>query len=131
MRDVEYDASALFELLLQADVFCKSFEELSTSQTNLQEYIDQAMDILVDSKQGLITTADNFIFSYMLQLIVRIMCKALLQVMTPEGVIKFRKNIPCSYLHSYLHHQNHFTLKDIIDQEVLETEDNVRYVSAS
>ena len=123
---MENDASTLFELLLKADTYTKSFERLSLSLPTLLDSIKQAMDILMSSKPCHITACDNFILSYTLQLIIRTMCKALMQVMTPEGVLKFRKSIPCSYLHTYLYHQDHFALKDIIDREVLKTVNNKR-----
>lgn len=126
MNDIENDASVLFELLLQADSFNRYFDGLSSSPSALLECITEAIDTLMNSKQCHITTGDNFVLTYTLQLIVRTMCKALLQVMTPEGVIKFRKNIPCSYLDTYLYHQDHFSLKDIVDREVLQSADNER-----
>jgi hypothetical protein len=121
---MENDASVLFDLLLHADTFRNYFEGLSSSPSAILECISQAIAILTSSKQCHITVGDNFVLAYTLQLIVRTMCKALLQVMTPEGVIKFRKSIPCSYLHTYLYHQDHFALKNIIEREVLETAGN-------
>jgi hypothetical protein len=125
---MENDISELFELLLQADSFRSYFEGLSSSPSAILECINQAMEILTSSTQCHITVGDNFVLAYTLQLIVRTMCKALLQVMTPEGVIKFRRSIPCSYLHTYLYHQDHFALKDIVEREVLETDNNKGYV---
>ncbi len=65
-----------------------------------------------------ILTSVHLILSYIIQLIIRSLCKCLMQVMTPEGLIVVRKNIPSSYLHSYLYYQDHFSLKGIIDHEM-------------
>lgn len=121
---MENDASRLFELLLQSNSFNSFFERASSSPSAVLECINQAMYTLMNSKHCHITAGENFVLSYVLQLVVRNMCKALMQVMTPEGLIKFRKSIPRSFLHTYLYQQDHFSLKKIIDREVLRNSDD-------
>lgn len=118
---MENDVSALFKLLLTNEKFKEVFNKIS-SGTALLEYIRQALDHLISGSQVLsIGVHVNFVLSYTLQVIVRSMCKSLMQIMTPESVYRFRKCIPYSYLHIYLHHQGHFALKDIIEHEIIPT----------
>ena len=80
-----------------------------------------AMEVLMSSSDEYplaIVTGVHLILSYIIQLIIRSLCKCLMQVMTPEGLIIVRKNIPSSYLYSYLYYQDHFSLKGIIKQEM-------------
>ena len=126
MKDLENDALRLFELLLQAETFDSLFSSM-TSPMALRECIHQAISVLVlsvSNQRSTITCRDNFVLSYILQLMVRSMCKLLMQVMVPEGLIKFWKKIPCSYLHVYLYHQDHFNFKDIVDREVVAPQQN-------
>ena len=131
VKDLENDSLRLFELLLQVETFDSSFSSM-TSPIALLECIHQAISVLVLSEhnqRNAITSRDNFVLSYILQLMVCSMCKLLMQVMVPEGLIKFWKSIPCSYLHVYLYHQDHFNFKDVIDREVVAPQqDASRYV---
>lgn len=65
-----------------------------------------------------------FVLTYILQLIVGNLSKTLLQIMTPEGFVKFRKSLPPSYMKTYLNDQEHFRIKAVIEQEMLEEEDS-------
>ena len=56
--------------------------------------------------------------SLLVQWLVRYFCKALMQLMTPEALILHERQIPASYIHNYLTFQKHFSLKDLIQQQL-------------
>jgi len=91
-----------------------------SSASSVCRHINLAVKSLVSSEQHplQVTPGANFVLSYILQLISYCMCKSLMQVMTPEGLIKFHERIPPSYLHMYLYDQDHFNLKSVIEREI-------------
>ena len=48
------------------------------------------------------------------QWLVRIICRNIMQLMTPEALVQHRRVIPSSYIKHYLNHQHHFHLKNLI-----------------
>ena len=43
------------------------------------------------------------------------LCKQLMQLMTPEAIILYHKEIPHLLIDNYLSHQQHFSLKKLIN----------------
>ena len=60
----------------------------------------------------------QLIQSLLVQWLVRYFCKALMQLMTPEALVLHERQIPASYIHNYLTYQKHFSLKDLIQQQL-------------
>lgn len=112
------DSVRLFQLQHKNEGFNALFSKPSAKM--ILAYINNAIGCLNGISCPLDMTAGvNYILSYALQLLIRSLCKSLMQIMTPEGLINYWKFIPCSYLDAYLHHQTHFGLKGIIEQEGL------------
>ena len=53
------------------------------------------------------------------QWLIRHLCKTLMQLMTPEAICLQRKKIPSSLINNYLIHQQHFSLKKLLDHHLL------------
>ena len=60
----------------------------------------------------------QLIRSLLVQWLVRYLCKEVMQVMTPEALVLHERQIPASYIHNYLTYQKHFSLKDLIQQQL-------------
>ena len=52
------------------------------------------------------------------QWLTRVVCKTILQLLTPEALVYHRMKIPSSYVTQYLLLQHHFSLKDAIAQQL-------------
>ena len=92
---------------------------LAISQQTLLDGISEAFTALRDVDKGTsihrLSTSACLVVSFLHQYIVRYLCKRLMQLMTPEALISNRKKIPSSYIENYLVHQNHFGLKELLD----------------
>lgn len=51
------------------------------------------------------------------QWLVRISCKRIMQLMTPEALVQHRRKMPSSYIMHYLNEQHHFNLKNLVVQQ--------------
>jgi len=49
------------------------------------------------------------------QILVRCLCKRLMQLMTSDSLCLHHRKIPGSYIQNYLNYQNHFSLKKFIE----------------
>ena len=65
-----------------------------------------------------VAPATQLIWSLLIQWLVRHFCKRLMQLMTPEALVLHERQIPASYIHNYLTYQKHFSLKDLIQQQL-------------
>ncbi len=106
---------------MQNTTFSNEYQKIKTANS-IVEYVKEAVSALTysgDLKQVKIAEGVHLVLSYIVQLVIRSLCKGLMQIMTPEGLVNIRKCIPLSYLHTYMYDQNHFCLKDIIKDEML------------
>ena len=58
------------------------------------------------------------VVSVLQQWLVRHLCKTLMQLMTPEAICLHRRKIPASLIDNYLSHQQHFSLKKLLDHHL-------------
>lgn len=55
------------------------------------------------------------VISAVTQLLVRLLCKKVMQLMTSDSLCVHHRSVPTSYIQNYLNHQNHFSLKGLIE----------------
>lgn len=114
---MELDVESMFGLLCSNPDFDTFVSELNDcSALNAR---DEALHILNNAQHHetpTISVGACFIISLTLQWMVRHLCKTLLQVMTPEAIVLLDQKIPSTYLTHYLNHQEHFDLKELINQ---------------
>lgn len=72
-------------------------------------------------------TDSCLVISVLQQWLVRYLCKRLMQLMTPEALAIHHHHIPTSYCVNYLLHQVHFSLKELIWNQ-LQLMQNPRYI---
>jgi hypothetical protein len=65
-----------------------------------------------------ISSESCFVVMVFVQWLVQYMCKHLLQLMTAEALTLHRKQIPLWCLNTYLRHQSHFCLKNLIERNL-------------
>ena len=94
----------------------------SLSHKFIEEATDEAFSKLFDLQKSADDKIPNLslgaaaIICVLQQWLIRYLCKTLMQLLTPEALIYHRKKIPSSYVESYLNHQHHFSLLDLIKQ---------------
>ena len=67
-----------------------------------------------DKKDAVLTPDGCMVVSFLLQVLVRLFVKKLMNLMTTEAVVLYRNKIPSLYLENYLTNQAHFSLKEVI-----------------
>ena len=122
-QELTYDAEHLFGLV-QSEIQHSNLEELNITTST----IINALNILIttsDASQSetFVTDDIGLIFRLLVQWFVHYLCKALMQLMTPEALALLHKRIPGAYAWSYLVLQEHFSLKCLLSHyyELLRT----------
>ena len=112
----ELDADQLFSIVQH--IYGGVVEQLDC-QTVVQAVIEAIDTLHTASELNGYTEVSNeasLVISLLQQWLVRYFCMKLMQLMTPEALILNRNKIPLFYLVNYLTHQNHFSLKKLIQR---------------
>ena len=122
-QELTFDAEHLFGLV-QSEIQQSNLEDLNITTST----IINALNILIttsDTSQSepFVTDDVGLIFRLLVQWLVHHLCKALMQLMTPEALALLHKRIPDAYVRSYLVVQEHFSLKTLLSHyyELLQT----------
>ena len=127
-EEFDWDSQSLYRMIR----FNPLFDEYITAleDHSVMSALQEALGVL-NSKQSYdcptLSVGACLMISLILQWTVRHLCKALMQVMTPEAMVTFHRKIPSSYVTNYLEHQEHFSLEKLIDRQYKTIQDK-RYV---
>ena len=99
---------------------------LMTSETyydstgDIYDAIVEAFDALHDPRAEMNINQDVsinalLVISAVTQFLVRLLCKRLMQLMTSDALCVHHRSVPTSYIQTYLNHQNHFSLKSLVE----------------
>ena len=99
---------------------------LMTSETyydntgDIYKAVMEAFDSLHDPRAELNINQDVSINALMVisavtQLLVRLLCKRVMQLMTSDSLCVHHRRVPTAYIQNYLNYQNHFSLKSLIE----------------
>ena len=91
--------------------------DTETARLAVQSALDTLPRVHVDSTYT-VSPVTQLIWSLLVQWLVRHFCKRLMQLMTPEALVLHEHQLPASYIHNYLTFQKHFSLKDLIQQQL-------------
>ena len=121
-EELECDAAHLFDLVLSSNpefegVMRTEMNDTETARITVQSALDTLARVHGDSTYA-VPPVIQLIWSLLVQWLVRHFCKALMQLMTPEALVLHERQIPASYIHNYLIFQKHFSLKDLIQQQI-------------
>ena len=127
-EEMKCDAEHLFQLVLSSNPDFKGVMSMEMKDpVSARVAVRSALDTLqrghVDSTHAAYALAPTtqLIWSLLTQWLVRYFCKALMQLMTPEALVLHERKVPASYIHNYLTYQKHFSLKDLIQQQLHKT----------
>ena len=99
---------------------------------NIAVVIDEALDILhqpTDADNLEVHTDALMVIAVLLQWLVSYLCKKLMQLVPPEAIPVHCGGIPTMYIRNYLEFQEHFSLKELIDRQLLQLQGNDWLVS--
>ena len=105
-------SNSKFEGIVQTEL-----RDIETSRKAVHSALESLQKDHIDFTQPL-APVTQLIQSLFVQWLVRDFCKALMQLMTPEALVLHEHQIPASYIHNYLTYQKHFSLKDLIQQQL-------------
>ena len=112
----------LVQLLLKSDskfegVMKTELKDMKTARQALLFALDTLQSKHIDFTEEL-PPLIQLAWSLLVQMLVRHVCKGLMQLMTPEALILHEHQIPASYIRNYLTFQKHFSLKDLVEQQL-------------
>ena len=119
---MECDAEYLASLVQSSN---PKFERIIKTELNDKATARQAVLCAFNTLQRgpidltqLLAPVTQLIWSLLVQWLVRYLCKEVMQLMTPEALVLHERQIPASYIRNYLTYQKHFSLKDLIQQQL-------------
>jgi len=98
-------------------VMMTEMNDMETARKAVQSALD-TLPRFHDDSTYTVPPVTQLIWSLLVQWLVRHFCKRLMQLMTPEALVLHERQIPASYIHNYLTFQKHFSLKDLIQQQL-------------
>ena len=125
VEETKCDAEHLFSLVLSSNpdfkgVMGTEMKDPVSARVAVISALDTLLRGHTDSTYAAyaVAPATQLIRSLLIQWLVRHFCKRLMQLMSPEALVLHERQIPASYIHNYLTYQKHFSLKDLIKQQL-------------
>ena len=122
MEELEYDADYLLQLVQSSNsklegIMQTELKDIETTRKAVHSALESLHKDHIDFTQPL-PPVTQLVQSLLVQWLVRHFCKGLMQLMTPEALVLHENQIPATYIHNYLTYQKHFSLKDLIQQQL-------------
>lgn len=122
MEELEYDADYLMQLVQSSNskiegIMQTELKDIETTRKAVHSALESLHKDHIDFTQPL-PPVTQVVQSLLVQWLVRHFCKGLMQLMTPEALVLHENQIPSTYIHNYLTYQKHFSLKDLIQQQL-------------
>lgn len=113
LRDSEFAGRVL---LMTSETYYNSTEDIYKA-------VMEAFDALHDPRAEFNISQDVsinalLVISAVTQLLVRLLCKRVMQLMTSDALCVHHRSVPTSYIQSYLNFQNHFSLKGLVENNL-------------
>ena len=130
VEDLQSDANDLIDAILTEDrEFSHVFHQIDHG--NALAVVDEALHVLFhgphpnERDAPIVVYVDAcLVISLLLQWLVRYLCRRLLQLLTPEALVVHSNKIPNVYIQSYLRHQEHFSLTNLVEKQFEKLEEN-------
>ena len=121
VAELQSDADQLFDAILTEDhEFSQAFTHIQHG--NALAVVDEALHVLFHPKEKDSPIEVNvnacLVISLLLQWLVRYLCRRLIQLLTPEALAVHLLKIPIVYVQSYLKLQEHFSLKNLLANQL-------------
>ena len=120
LDELKQDAEQLFPLIQSDATFDGILQSFTVDCTH--QAVSEAIHVLHTAHgpsesrfSSMISQEACLIISILQHWLICHLCKRLMQLMTPEADILYRKQIPGSLINNYLSHQQHFSLKKLIN----------------
>ena len=103
-------------------VLLMTSESYYDSTGDIYKAVMEAFDALHDPRAKTnikqdVSINSLLVVSVVTQLLVRFICKRLMQLMTSDSLCAYHRSIPKSYIQAYLNSQNHFSLKKLVETQ--------------
>ena len=104
--------------------------EQSGARVSVRNAVDEALYLLYhapgpgEDKPCDVFVEDCMVISVLVHWLVIYLCKRLMQLMTPEALMYYNKEIPHTYQRHYLKYQQHFSIQELVDMQLAKLERN-------
>ena len=121
-EEVEEDAIYIFDMVLQNPEFERALAGINYERVAV--VIDEALYVLHQPTDTEVHPDALMVIAVLMQWFVSYLCKRLMQLVPPEAIPVHCGGIPTMYIRNYLKFQEHFSLKVLIDRQLLQLQGN-------
>lgn len=128
MDEVIDDADAIFKIIFSDEKFSEEIERIkSGDDVAVRNAVDGGLHTLFNASG----TVDGDVFldyclviAVLAQWLLSFILKRLMQLMTPEALVKYNQLIPHMYLKHYIKFQPHFGIREVVDFQLSKLQRN-------
>ena len=121
-EEVEEDAIYIFDMVLQNPEFERALAGINYERVAV--VIDEALYVLHQPTDTEVHPDALMVIAVLMQWFMSYLCKRLMQLVPPEAIPVHCGGIPTMYIRNYLKFQEHFSLKVLIDRQLLQLQGN-------
>ncbi len=124
--EVRADTAEVMEIIMLDSEFSGQVLRLMSMESKtevtqvIHNAVKDALDLLHYAKTlDVPSTSANacMVISMLTHWLVRYLCKRVMQLMTSEALCMHHRRIPASFIQSYLNHQHHFSLRELLETQ--------------
>lgn len=103
-----------------------TLKNILSQDTNIAGAVGEALDTLYHPTGQLTDIYEDtgLVITVFMQWLVQFLVKKVIQLLTPEGLVINHLKIPQNFVYSYLKSQEHFSLKEVIQNQLKKLEEN-------
>ena len=108
-------------MVLSDDIFRDELKKIEHGDDlAVRNAVDGGLHVLFNTSGSDVHQADVFldyclVIAILAQWLVSYICKRLMQLITPEALVKYNQQIPHHYLTHYLKFQQHFSIGELVE----------------
>ena len=116
--DVRNDSEELIAMLSQDEDYKSTLS--SMNDVDIERCVRTAMEDIHDPHCEPVSVEKNsrLVIALISQWLVRYLARRVLQLLTPEGLLKYHSRMPHSYISVFLDCEQHFSLKAVVENQL-------------
>ena len=116
--DLQNDSEELIAMLSQDEDYQSTFTNMNDQ--DIERCVRTAMEDLHGSHCEPVSVEKDsrLVIALISQWLVRYLARRALQLLTPEGLLKYHSRLPHSYINAFLDCEQHFSLKAVVENQL-------------
>ena len=134
-EELRSDTAEVMEIIMLDSEFSGQILRLMSMESNseatqvIHEAVVEALNVLhftksVEEFRREVSANACMVVSMLTHWLVRYLCKRVMQLMTSEALCMHHRKIPSTFIQAYLNHQHHFSLKELLETQMKELDED-------